>query len=195
MQTFIKKQLRQWIHQAPSALHKRGKDALIYRPRYIDGPQYIQLGENSIVRSHAWLSALDHYGTQRYSPTIRIGKNVNIGRYVCLTSILEVVIEDGCLLSEYVYISDLAHGFDPAQGRPMQQDLTTKGPVTIGENSFLGYRASVLSGVQLGKHCVVGAHSVVTRSFPDYSMVAGVPARLIKTYVPTRGEWVPVSGT
>lgn len=193
MQTFIKKRLRQWIHQAPSALSERGQDALIYRPRYIDGPQYIQMGENSLIRSHGWISALDHYGTQRYTPTIRIGKNVNIGRYVCLTSIVEIVIEDGCLLSEYVYISDLAHGLDPAQGRPIQQNLTTKGPVLIGQNSFLGYRASVLSGVQLGKHCVVGAHSVVTRSFPDYSMVAGVPARLIKTYVPTRGEWVPVS--
>lgn len=193
MQTLIKKQIRHWLHQAPSTLQKRGKDALIYRPRYIDGPQYIQIGENTIIRSHGWLSALNHYGTQHYAPTIRIGKNVNIGRYVCLTAITEIVIEDGCLLSEYVYISDLAHGFDPAQGRPFPQDLTTKGPVSIGANSFLGYRATVLPGVHLGQHCVVGAHAVVTRSFPAYSMVVGVPARLIKTYVPERGEWMPVA--
>ena len=121
MQTFIKKQLRRWIHQAPATLSKRGKDAFIYRPRYLDGPQYIHLGENSIIRAHGWLSALDHYGSQQYSPLIRIGKNVNIGRYVCLTAITEIVIEDGCLLSEYVYISDLAHGFDPTQGRPITQ--------------------------------------------------------------------------
>jgi lipopolysaccharide O-acetyltransferase len=61
--------------------------------------------------------------------------------------------------------------------------------VEIGNECFLGVRVSIMPGVTLGNHCVVGAHSVVTRSFPDFSMVAGVPARLIRTFDFCKGQW------
>jgi len=49
-----------------------------------------------------------------------------------------------------------------------------------------------MSGVTLGEHCVVGANSVVTRSFPAGSMVAGCPAKLVKAFSPEAGDWVSV---
>jgi acetyltransferase-like isoleucine patch superfamily enzyme len=74
----------------------------------------------------------------------------------------------------------------------MSQPLHSKGPIVIGPDCFLGYRAVIMPGVTLGRHCVVGANAVVTRSFPDFSMVVGSPARLIKRYDPQSREWVTI---
>jgi lipopolysaccharide O-acetyltransferase len=116
-----------------------------------------------------------------------------MGHYACVTCIDSVDIGDGCVLSEHIYIADSFHGIDPKDGPIMERVLGSKGPVVIGRRSFLGYRSSVLSGVTLGEHCIVGAHSVVTDSFPKYTMLAGAPARAIKTYCEVSGQWEPVS--
>ncbi|WP_288425628.1 acyltransferase [uncultured Spirosoma sp.] len=143
----------------------------------------IIIGNNTTLGKHTWIAAYGAYANQTFKPTIKIGDNVSIGNYLCLTAIDSIVINNGCLLSEYVFITDHFHGTDPNQGTPASQNLYSKGSTEIGENTFIGYRATILSGVKLGRHCVVGAHSVVNKSFPDYSVIAGVPARLIKTQI------------
>ena len=71
------------------------------------------------------------------------------------------------------------HGI--AVGRPIaDQPLTSKGPIIIEDEAWLGYGVIVLSGVRIGKGAVVGAGSVVTNDVPDGAVVAGVPARVIK---------------
>lgn len=176
----------------PSGMHV-GTESYIYRPRRIDGLQCIRLGDRTTVDRYSWISAIERYGDRRYTPEIILGNDVHIGRYVCLTAINKIVIEDGCLLSEHVYASDLTHGMDPDAGLIVNQDLISKGEVRIGAHSFIGYRACIMPGVSLGAHCIVGANSVVTSSFGDYSMVAGCPARLIKHYSPERRRWLPVT--
>lgn len=59
-----------------------------------------------------------------------------------------------------------------------------RGPIVIGYGTWVGVHVTILHGVTLGRCCVVAAGSVVTKSFPDYSVVAGVPAKLIKTLPP-----------
>lgn len=170
-----------------------GSNSSIEQPVQVNGGQYICIGNGTSIGHSAWLGAYDKYLEQTFTPSIIIGDNVRIGNYACITAIDKVKIEDGCLFSEYVYISDHAHGIDASQGiSPKNQDLYSKGSVRIGKNTFLGYRVSVLPGVTLGKHCVVGAHSVVTKSFPDYSMIAGIPAKLIKKYSLEQKKWINI---
>jgi len=141
------------------------------------------------------LSTIGAHSGGTFQPELVIGNDVYIGQYNCIVSSHSVLIEEGCVLSERVYVSDTAHGLYPDKGLIMQQKLESKGGVRLGKSTFVGYGACIMPGVTLGEHCVVGANSVVTRSYPAFSMVVGVPARLIKTYCPVRKEWVSVEGS
>lgn len=59
----------------------------------------------------------------------------------------------------------------------------------IGDGCFIGYGAAIQSGTKLGKHCVVGTNSVVRGEFPDYSVIVGSPARVVKQYNIRTGIW------
>ena len=163
---------------------KMGKGASIRWPYRLMNRSRISLGDRTIIRESARIEAIQNYGGRQYSPSIEIGDGVYIGSEVYIAAVQRLVIESGCVLSDHVYLSDSAHGYDPSKGPLMQQPLESKGPIHIGPDCFLGYRTFVAPGVRLGRNCIVGAHSVVTRSFPDYSTIAGVPARLIRSHTP-----------
>jgi acetyltransferase-like isoleucine patch superfamily enzyme len=147
-----------------------------------NGPS-INIKKNSSIGKFAWIAAIQKYGNQRFEKTeIIIGENTRIGNFCCITAINSIQIGNGVLISDYFYTSDHAHGFDPQENSPVDQALELKGDVFIGDNCFIGMRVSILPGVTLGNNCVVGAHSVVTKSYPPYTMLSGVPAKAIKIY-------------
>ena len=168
-----------------------GSNSSIENPKVISGAENISIGSNTSIGHSSWIAAFNSYLNQNFSPNIIIKNNVRIGNYACITAIDEIVIEDGCLFSEYVYISDHYHGVDPSTNlSPKDQPLFSKGKVFIGKNTFVGYRVTILSGVTLGRNCVIGSHSVVNKSFPDYSMIAGSPAKVIKTFNFEKNDWI-----
>ena len=176
--------------QYPYGLGSLGRDSTVRRPRTIWGRERIHIGAKTIVLSHSLLHALSRYGNLSLDASIRVGNEVYIGRYSYIVAANRIEIGDGCVLSEHVYITDLNHGFNPRAGNIMTQPIESKGPVHIGPNCFLGYRVAVMPGVTLGEWCIVGANSVVTKSFPAYSMIAGAPARLVKVYSHELGQWL-----
>ena len=177
----------------PRGLKRLGEGSWMIRPWRLGGKHHIEIGSRCSILSGATIWAFEGYEGQKYNPRVSLGDDVYVGRRVYLTAVDDIDIGDGCVLSEDVFISDLSHGLEPHGGLIMRQALRSKGPVRIGPNCFLGYRAVVMPGVTLGEWCVVGANSVVTRSFPSYSMVAGVPARLIKVYSLDLQGWVEPS--
>jgi acetyltransferase-like isoleucine patch superfamily enzyme len=183
------KRAAKWLIYGPPRGLQAGTEVVMKHPRRIEGRQYIRCGSRVVVCEHSWIAAYDYFGGKHYKPGIHIGHDVTITGHVCITAINLIEIGDGCLFSEHVYISDHVHEHDPRAGLLVKQPLHSKGPVRIGKSCFLGYRVAVLPGVELGDHCVVGANSVVTKSFPAYSMVAGVPARLIRRYNLATGHW------
>lgn len=189
---FLKEAVKSLLYRPSGVIF--GERSYIQRPYSISGRKQVRIGKRTSIGPRLYIDAITQYAGVSYRPAIEIGDDVYIGGHAYFTAVDRISIGDGCVLSEYVYITDEAHGMDPRCGLMMKQALVSKGPVTIGRNCFLGFRAAVMPGVTLGEHCVVGANSTVTRSFPAYSMIGGSPARLLKRYSPESAEWVPVSG-
>lgn len=94
-----------------------------------------------------------------------------------------VKIGDGCLLGDNVFITDNFHGNSSAEVidiMPIERPLYSKGCVSIGNNVWLGRNVCIMPNVTIGDGCVIGANTVVTHSVPAYSIVGGVPGRVIK---------------
>lgn len=168
--------------QRPLGLAFAGKRASISFPRIVRGRRHISIGKNSRIGPHSWVECFVEYAGEQFTPEIVIGNNVQIGRYLTLTAISSIKVGRGCLFSEHVYISDHAHDVFGMEDTPLvSRGLLAKGAVAIGDFCFLGFRSMVMPGVTLGNRCIVGAGSIVTKSFPDNSVIAGTPARFIRS--------------
>lgn len=177
----------------PVRFGKIGINSYVPFPHNVIGAKHIYIGDRLNIGKYSYLHAIESYGDQFFQPKILLGNDVYIGPKCYIAGVSLIHIQDGCVLSEEVYISDVAHGLDPKGGLIMKQPLISKGPVLIGKGCFIGLRAAIMPGVELGSHCVVATGAVVTRSFPDYCMLAGNPARLVKKYDPESGHWIKVS--
>jgi acetyltransferase-like isoleucine patch superfamily enzyme len=184
-----------WLYRPWTRALQLGPGTIVGKPRLLSGAQFIQIGRGCHIREGAWLGVYPQPNEPRPDPRphLVLEDGVYLGFYACLTAIDLVHIGAGSVISDYFYASDHTHGHDPRLGSPASQPLVSKGPVRIGRNCFIGYRASILPGVVLGDSCVVGAHAVVTRSFPAMTMLVGVPARVVKRFDVSDGCWKNVS--
>lgn len=115
------------------------------------------------------------FGTIFSHATARIGRNVYIGPFCSLGA---VTLEEDVLLGSHVSITNGSsqHGIDRLD-IPIREQPGVWPRVTIGRDSWVGDRAIIMADV--GKHCVIGAGSVVTKPIPDYAIAFGAPARVV----------------
>ena len=129
-------------------------------------------------------------------PELRIGDNVNIEQNVHLVCHSRITIGRDVSITGNCAIVDVTHPYadinDPVKigTRILNEDSF----VVIGDGCFLGFGALIMPNVRIGKYCIIGAHSVVTKDVPDYSVVAGNPARLLRSYDPESDTWKKVDG-
>jgi acetyltransferase-like isoleucine patch superfamily enzyme len=120
--------------------------------------------------------------------SIYIQSNCSIGQGFHATSKGSLLIGGSTVISGNVIITNIDHEYRQVDVPILEQPYLVK-DTSIGENCFIGYGSVIQAGTKLGKHCVVGANSVVRGVFPDYSVIAGAPAKIIKQYNKVSQKW------
>lgn len=115
-------------------------------------------------------------------------ENVSIGQNFHITSAGYLVIGKHTTISGNTFITNIDHEYQEIGKHILDQPMIVK-ETSIGENCFIGYGVAIQAGTILGKHCVVGANSVVRGKFPDYCVIVGAPARIVKKYNLESQEW------
>ena len=140
----------------------------------------VQIGPRARIEVH-----LTEHGIGR----LEVGNDVCILNDVHIGAAGSVSIGSGCGVAAGCLIIDHDHDFsDPLDWKSRNLRIVIA-PVTLEDHVFLGERVAVLKGVRIGRGTVVGAHSVVTRDLPPFTMCAGIPARPIARYCPTSHQW------
>jgi len=168
-----------------------GKNVSVDLPFEITNERFISLGKDVKIGKDCWILCPDQY-SELQAPVIIIEDGVNIGRRVVISGVKRIHIHKNCLFAPQVYIADHFHKYTDINSPIKDQGITKVEEVEIGEGTWIGINACILPGCKIGKQCVIGANSVVTKSFPDYSVIGGNPARVIKQYSNKTKSWEKV---
>ena len=102
----------------------------------------------------------------------------------------EVILEKNVLLAEGILIADNIHGYKDINLPIIKQPQISLGSLIIGEGTWIGNGARILGGIKIGRNCVIGANCIVNRDVPDYSVVTGIPGRIVKKYDIENETWI-----
>ena len=155
---------------APLYQHRAWSSKVYWSVR-MDTPPYRRfwLGRKSVVESYCCIN--------NAVGDVTIGDHTRIG--IHCTVIGPVCIGNNVNLAQGITVTALNHNFKDTTKRIDEQGISTK-PVVISDDVWIGANAVILPGVTIGRHVVVAAGAVVTKDVPDYSLVAGIPAKVIK---------------
>ncbi len=180
----VKTRPRLWLRLLQFLYMKRGKKSVIYRSVRKDIVPFsnFSLGRFSVIEDYAIIN--------NAVGDIFIGDFTRIG--LGNTIIGPVRIGNDVILAQNVIISALNHNFEDISVCIRKQGINVN-EITIGNNVWIGANSSILAGVHIGKHVVVGAGSVVTKDIPAYSVVVGNPARIVKKYDNKERKWIRIN--
>lgn len=163
--------------------HQRGKGSRICRVTRMDVMPFnpFSLGMDSTIE--------DFCTVNNGVGPVRIGDRCRIG----LSSVLIGPVEIGndVSLAQNIVMSGLNHTYEDVHVSIGKQKVTTK-PIVVKDETWIGANVFVAAGVTIGKHCVVAAGSIVTKDVPDFTVVAGNPARPIKAWDSVSNKWLRV---
>jgi acetyltransferase-like isoleucine patch superfamily enzyme len=158
-----------------------GNNSLINLDSLILNSKYMSVGENSSFGSRLTLTCYEDEQTERL-PQLFIGDHVSIGADAHITCCNSIVIGNNVVTGKKVLITDNSHGNTTKEHmglHPFKRPLYSKGPVIIGDNVWIGEKASIMPGVHIGEGAIIGANAVVTKDVQAYSVVGGIPAKIL----------------
>ena len=162
---------RWYVRMLAPLYQHRGKCSKIHRSVRMDTPPYrkFSLGDYSVVESYCCIN--------NAVGDVIIGDHTRVGLHN--TVIGPVTIGNHVNLAQGITVTALNHNFAEKDLRIDEQGVSTN-PVNIGNDIWIGTNAVILPGVTIGDHAVVAAGAVVTKDVPPHTLVAGVPAKIIK---------------
>ena len=162
---------RWYVRMLAPLYQHRGSHSVIHRSVRMDTPPYRQfcLGNYSVIESGACIN--------NAVGDVIIGDHTRVGLHN--TIIGPVTIGSHVNLAQGITVTALNHNFSESDKRIDEQGVSTT-PVTIEDDVWIGANAVVLPGVRIGTHAVIAAGSVVTKDVLPHTLVAGIPAKVIK---------------
>ena len=162
---------------------KIGFPSYICKPLAIYRPKGIYIGKKVRIQPGA---RMETHNNGR----IEIHDDVSIGQNFHVTSggNENLVIGKKTTILGNVFVTNIDHDYRKIGQHILKQPFIIS-KTEIGENCFIGYGACIQAGTILGKQCIVGANAVVRGIFPDYCVIVGVPAKIIKKYNPETNIW------
>jgi len=142
------------------------------------GTRGIDIGDNSSIGAFSRIVASTSFN--HIGKGIKIGCNVGIGEFAYLGGGGGLDIGDDCIIGQYLGCHPENH-IRPDNGTLIRNSGVSRKGIRIGKNCWIGARVTLVDGVTIGDHCIIAAGAVVNKSFPDNSLIGGVPAKLIRS--------------
>lgn len=154
-----------------------GHGSRIWPPATIVQGDGIAIGDMVTIREYVWLNTKGRRKDGK--PALVIGRGTYIGRFVQINAWFEVNIEPDVLIADRVYISDSEHNFRDRRVPIRSQGESYKNAVRLRSGCWIGIGAVILPGVTVGRNAVVAANAAVRNDVPDYTVVGGIPAKIL----------------
>lgn len=164
-----------------------GKHSVVNTPLFWT-PEYISIGNNVSIGPGCRIEAITRYGEHNYNPHIIIGDRVTFQQSCHITAASDLNIGADTTISFGVSIQDTDHEYQQINVNILRQPLLVK-KTKIGDTCFIGSGAKIMAGTILGKQCIVGTNAVVRGIFPDYCVIVGIPAKIVKRFNPETQQW------
>jgi acetyltransferase-like isoleucine patch superfamily enzyme len=168
-----------------------GKDVYVEPGVVINRPRYAYLGDRVRIKQFTNISLHPKDRTSKEG-LLFLGNDVSLAQGCMISAYNRIVIGENTVIGPYTLITDNSRKPGDVSVPSRDQEVVS-GEVHIGADCFIGFNSSILMNVTIGKHCIIGAASVVARDIPAYSIVAGVPAKVIKRFDFEKREWVKVN--
>ena len=146
-----------------------------------DDPSYVKYLEELFGRDLSDVRILTPFICD-FGNRVKFGKGVFINHSAILSASGGIEFEDGVMIAPGVRIATINHDTNN------RHTIYTYGKVTIKKNAWLGMNVTICPGITVGKYAVVGAGAVVTKDVPDYAVVGGVPAKVIRMQDPSEQQ-------
>jgi acetyltransferase-like isoleucine patch superfamily enzyme len=157
----------------------------------IDNPGGVHIGAFVKIGAYAVIEAL----VPERGVTVRIEDGAYIGNFPRITAVGEVVIGEEAMLSDRVYVSDTGHVYEDVTQPIKRQGLRDGRRVEIGRGAWVGIGAVIVGNVRIGENAVVAANTVVRQDVPDFPVVAGNPAHVVRQHDGESWQWrIPREG-